>query len=344
MKIIFIFCLFVWTLLTSHAFAGGHEDNSGSAAHSGHDAHGHQMTPEQLKVLRAKIPLYDIYTDEQIVMGMSRMQNLWGWMGEEGTRDGKIGILGLAHGFKEPGNSQFRNAFSETNKSFPATYALGMAMMSSDHIQDAITALEEAGAETIVVLPATTSDNSTLTRQWEYIFGRRDDSAYLDVPRVKASANLVFTDTPTAHPIMGEIMLDYAREKSMQPEKEVVVILGHGPQSAEDNAKELGLLAKHAKFIKQQGGFNDVIFANVQDDAPPDVRAGNVRDIRAQAEKARAKGLQIIAVTTNLTTSGITKRLEEDIGDIAVFNSKGLMLHPRFAAWIDDVVAGGLKN
>jgi hypothetical protein len=143
---------------------------------------------------------------------------------------------------------------------------------------------------------------------------------------------------------MGEIMLNYAREKSVQPEKEVVVILGHGPQSAEDNAKELELLAKHAKFIKQQGGFNDVIFANVQDDAPPDVRASNVRDIRAQAEKARAKGLQVIAVTTNLTTSGITKRLEEDIGDIAAFNNKGLMLHPLFAVWIDDVVAGGLNN
>jgi hypothetical protein len=49
-------------------------------------------------------------------------------------------------------------------------------------------------------------------------------------------------------------------------------------------------------------------------------------------------------VTTNLTTSGITKRLEEDISDIAAFNNKGLMLHPLFAVWIDDVVAGGLNN
>ena len=139
-------------------------------------------------------------------------------------------------------------------------YGLGMAMMSSDHIQSAVTALEEAGAKTIIVLPTTTADNSTLTRQWDYIFGLRADSAYLDVPVVESDANFVFTDTPTGHPIMGEIMLDYALEKSEEPSKEVVMIVGHGPQSAEDNARELEILSVHAGRIKEEGGFADVLF------------------------------------------------------------------------------------
>jgi len=313
---------------------------SGGAAedHSQHDAHDHQMTAEQMVELRAKIPLYDMYTDEQIMAGMSRMKNLWGWMGD-GARAGNVGVLGLAHGFKEPGNTQFRDAYAAVGDAHPSTYALGMAMMTSEHIQSAVTALEEGGAETIIVIPTTTADHSTLTRQWDYIFGRVDESAYLDVPRVETEARLVWTDTPTQSPIVAEIMLDYAKEKSTDPANETVIILGHGPQSKDDNDKELEILARHAAYIKQEGGFADVIFGNVQDDAPPQVRAANVANLRQQVQSAIDGGHSVIAVHTSLTQSGIVKRLNQDISDLAAFNAKGLMQHPHFADWIDEVVA-----
>ncbi len=333
-------------MLAAKANPDAKEDATEAASHMAHShgAGGHQMTPEQMQTLRGKIPLYARYTDDQIMMWMSRMDNFSGWMGEEGVRDGKIGILGLAHGFKEPGNSQFRTAFTKMNGRYPSTYALGMAMMTSDHIQTAINDLEAAGAETIVVMPTTTADNSTLTRQWDYIFGREEVSAYLDVPRVKSNARLVFTGTPTAHPIVAEIMLDYALEKSTDPINEAVVILGHGPQSKEDNAKEMEILARHAEYIKTQAGFHDVVFGNVQDDTPPEVRAANVVEIRALVQEHLDMGHKVIAVTTNLVQSGITGRLENDISDLAEFNNKGLMLHPRFEAWIDEVVEASLKE
>jgi len=142
-------------LLGSPAF--GQED------HSAHAEHQHQMTAEQLAELRVKIPLYDEYTDEQIVQGMSRMKNTWGWVTE--TEAGNtIGILALAHGFKEVGNQQFRTAFANAVQEYPVTYAFGMAMMTSDHIQSAVSALEAAGAETIIVLPTTTADNGLYFR------------------------------------------------------------------------------------------------------------------------------------------------------------------------------------
>ena len=311
---------------------------AGAQEHAGHGEHGHQMTAEQLAELRAKIPLYDMYSDEQINSAMSRMKNLWGWMAEGGSKAGSTGVLGLAHGFKEPGNTQFREAYAGIGANYPSTYAVGMAMMTSDHIQSAVEALEEAGAKTIVVVPTTTADHSTLTRQWDYIFNRRDDSAYLDVPRVETGAELVWTRTPTAHPIIAEIMLDYAREKSIDPANETVVILGHGPQSKEDNDKELEILARHAAYIQSEGGFADVIFGNVQDDAPPQVRKKNVAELRDRAQAAIDSGNKVIAVHTSLTQSGVVRRLNKDIGDLAAFNDKGLMQHPRFADWIDAAV------
>jgi len=327
-----IFGLFaVLLLISGPALHAAETDHS---AHAGH----HDMTPEQLTELRRKIPLYREYSDQEIAMGMSRMKNTWGWVGET-KNSGRIGVLALAHGFKEEGNQQFRTAFGPTGSVYPTTYAFGMAMMTSDHIQSAVTALEDAGAETIIVLPTTTADNSTLVRQWDYIFGKIDQSAYLDVPRVQSEARLIWSDTPTGHPIMASIMLDYARELSKNPANELVIIMGHGPQSKEDNEKELEILSRHAEYLKREGGFMDVKFGNVQDDSPKALRAANVAMIRGWAQAALDEGHDVIAVSTALTYSGVVGRMQRDVEGVAIFNDKGLMEHPRFAQWIDQVVA-----
>lgn len=310
-----------------------------SAAQTDHSQHGmhHQMTDEQLSELRSKIPLYDQYSDEQIMAGMARMKNTWGWVGDT-PKNGRVGVLALAHGFKEKGNRQFTAAFESAGEAYPTTYAFGMAMMTSEHIQAAVTSLEEAGAETILILPTTTADHSTLIHQWDYIFGLEEESAYLDVPRVQTQARLIWTETPTAHPIMAEIMLDYARELSRDPANELVIIMGHGPQSAEDNEKELAILSRHADYIAREGGFMDVKFANVQDDAPTAVRARNAAMIRGWAQDGQDQGRDVVVVTTALTQSGALARMKRDVEGVARFNDKGLMQHPRFGAWIDTVI------
>lgn len=309
---------------------------SGSALAQDHQHH--QMTDEQLVELRAKIPLYREYSDEEIVAGMSQMKNSWGWVGETES-SGTVGVLALAHGFREHGNNQFKTAYASTGATYPATYALGMAMMTSDHIQSAVTALEDAGAETIVIVPTTSADNSTLVRQWDYIFGLEAESAYLDVPRVQSEARLIWTDTPTGHPIISAILLDYALENSKNPSNELVIIMGHGPQSAEDNAIELEILARHADYLKKEGGFADVRYGNVQDDSPTEIRAANVEMIRGWATDAMSQGRDVLVVTTALTFSGVVGRMQKDVEGVAIFNDKGLMESPRFSVWIETAVA-----
>jgi hypothetical protein len=174
--------------------------DSSDAEHSAH-AH-HAMTDEQLATLRAKIPLYREYPDDAIMASMQRMKNSNALISDATVRN-EVGILALAHGFGEPGNTQFKSALAPVAKVYPTAIGLGMAMMTSGHIQSAIEDLEAAGARTIIVLPTTTGEHTTLVRQWEYIFGLRNDSAYLDVPRVTANAKLVMGRTPTTDPIVA---------------------------------------------------------------------------------------------------------------------------------------------
>jgi hypothetical protein len=326
---------------------GTSADESASAApvaedHSQHKEHQHRLTPEQFAELREKIEIYRGFTDEEIIGSMSHMRNLGGMI-SDATVIGDVGILALAHGYSDQGNEQWMEKFGPISREYPTGYGLGMAMMSADHIQTAIDGLEAAGATTILVLRTETGNTNSLIYQWEYIFGRRDDASYLTMPRVTTNAEVVWGPSPTAHPIMGEIMLDNAKQLSVDPSNELVVILGHGPMTPKENEMELAIMAEHAKAIQQGGGFREVRYWNVQDDLPADKRAVNVATVRGWITDARDQGMEVIVVTNVLTQSGIMERLKNDVdGTGAKFNDAGLMQSPRFSEWIEAAVAENL--
>ena len=310
--------------------------------HSQHQSHQHQMTPEQFAELREKIEIYSDYSDEQIVDSMSRMRNLGGMISDAGIV-GDVGILALAHGYNDEGNRQWIEKFGPTSREYPTGYGLGMAMMSADHIQQAIDGLEAAGAKTILVLRTETGDTNSLNYQWQYIFGRRDEAAYLTIPRVTSTAEVIWGPSPTAHPIMGEIMLEHALDLSTDAANELVIIMGHGPMTPKENEMDLAIMATHAKAIQVGGGFNEVKYWNVQDDLPRDKRAVNVARVRGWIKDARDQGMDVIVVTNALTQSGIVDRLKNDVdGTGAKFNDTGLMQNLRFSDWIQAAVEENL--
>ena len=311
--------------------------------HSEHQSHQHQMTPEQFAELREKIEIYRGFSDEQIVDSMSRMRNHGGMISDADVV-GDVGILALAHGYSDQGNEQWMAKFSDVSRKYPTGYGLGMSMMSADHIQNAIDGLEAAGAKKILVLRTETGETNSLNYQWQYIFGRRDESTYLSVPRVTTNAEIIWGPSPTAHPIMGEIMLENARALSSDPANELVIIMGHGPMTPKENEMDLAIMAKHAAAVQEAGGFKDVKYWNVQDDLPADKRAVNVGKVRNWIKDAQAQGMDVIVVTNVLTQSGIMKRLKNDVdGTGAKFNDAGLMQNERFADWIKAAVEENLS-
>lgn len=296
------------------------------------------MTPEQMDGVRAKIKKYSSYTDEKIRQMMALLPNESGTLSDAETT-GEIGLLVLAHGFHGEGFNQFKQAFAKIIDKYPTAYGFGLAIMDSNHLQEAVDRLEAVGATTIILMPASTAENSTMVRQWQFIFGTIDEPSYLDVPRVESESRFVWAPNPMRHPIMGEIMRDHAKAVSTDAANELVIALGHGPSETEDNDKELAILEKHADFVKRDAGFSDVKVANVQDDAPDEMRAANVEKIRGWITEAKNAGKEVIVITTVLTEASVLRKLEKDVADLGViFNDTGLMMHPRFTDWLDEAI------
>ncbi len=323
-----------------------HSGHDMSQMDTGRDAEGrslygmkHKMDPAMTRELRQKVALYQKYSDAEITMSMDMMGPEYAWYISPPDVKGSQGILILMHGFREQGDKIFKDQVQSIGNIFPTSMGVGMAMMMSEHIQVGLDDLKAAGAKEIVVIPVTSSGTNELYRQWLYIFGQRETAEFASVPRVKTDAKLHFVAPPGDNPLVAEILLDHAVEMSKDPAKEVVIIAGHGPSSAADNAEELRVLAGLAKIVKQDGGFADVRGMTLQDDAPPEVRAANVQKLREVVEAAMNKGQRVLVVTNLIGARTIQAKLRSDLKGLSYeFNPKGLVNHPNFMKWMGESV------
>ncbi len=324
------------------ALAAEGEGPAPAAEHAGH----HHMTQEQFAQLRARVRQYEHMSDEQIVEAMTHMMpDSDTYLSAKSVR-GPVGVLGLGHGYAGDGNAQFEAGFANVARVHPTAVGLGMVMMDSANIQNAVNELEAAGARTIVVLPSEVGHASSLVRQWEYIFGLRDESAYLDVPRVKTDAKIVMAQTPTTSPLVGRILADHIRSVSKDPKNEVALLITHGDTDPAVNAVEMENLAQKAPIVKELTGISMVHWETLQDDSPPDVRKANVERIRGWIAKQSATGRTVIVAPVLMTAGGVvTKKIRRDLDGLDyTLADKGIIAHPLFNQWVNETVAAEAKK
>jgi len=310
------------------------------AAAQDHEHHHHQMTAEQFAELREKVPLYREYTDEQIMENMAGMGPGLNIYVSDAQLADDVGVLALGHGFGPEGNEMFRSAYETTAVQHPTSLALGMAMMSSSHIQAAVDDLTAAGAEMVLVIPVTTLKTGKLIGQWRYIFGEQDEAPWMSVERVQSDARIVFGPTPTDDRLIAEILLAYAKQMSSDPRNEVVAIIGHGATDPQANAQELEILERHSAVIRNGDDFARVQAFTLQDDAPSEIRSANIERMRAWVRAATDRGQRVIVVTTVPVRARVQEKIRQDLEGLDyVMNEQGVVEHPLFSDWIESTIA-----
>jgi sirohydrochlorin cobaltochelatase len=223
-----------------------------------------------------------------------------------------------------------------TGEDVPVSFAFGMSMMMSDHIQLGLDGLTDAGATDIVIIPAVSTRHNTLKRQWDYVFALQEEAEYASVTRVGTGARLHFAQPLEDHPLVGEMLVDYTAEISRDAAKEEVVIVGHGPVDPADNQQQLDMMNNLADYVRDSGDYAAVHVATLQDDAAPEVRRANVLALRKIIENARAAGRDTLVVTNLLGTRMVQSSLRRDLRGLEYrFNSKGLVEHDKFIEWIN---------
>ena len=246
------------------------------------------------------------------------------------------GILLLAHGGREDWNREVLELASQVDSTLPVEVAFGMANKRT--IRDAVDRLTERDVTEIVAVPLFISSHSSVMRATEYLLGSRDDAppqleafARMGARRrassgagddadfdgttpLEATVPIAVTTALDSHALVGEILLSRALDVSRTPEEEVLVVVAHGPSSAEDNALWLENMDVLIERMRPRTRFSRIESLTVRDDASDPVRDQATAELRAVVEGAVAEGKSVLIVPLLLSyggiETGIRRRLE----------------------------------
>jgi sirohydrochlorin cobaltochelatase len=264
---------------------------------------------------------------------------------------GSVGTIVIAHGGGPEWNAQVESvaALVQTGGAVEVSYLMGPGA-KTHRFQDAAERLMSAGATRIVVVPMLMSSHSGHYEQIRYLAGEVDElddtmMHHLHMAGIeRASVNVpihlakAIDDSPDVARVLAERALALADE----PAAQALFIIGHGPNSAEDNAAWMGNLRPIADTVRAATKFRDVKVGLVRDDAPPAVRAEAVQSVRDLIELQHELTGRNVVVVPALISRGVVslEKIPADLAGLPVtYTGDALLPHEGLARWIEARVA-----
>ncbi|MBO6523940.1 MAG: hypothetical protein JJ971_08950 [Balneolaceae bacterium] len=243
----------------------------------------------------------------------------------------EIGVLLLAHGSMD---KNWNNSIEEVAAPLKEDYHLEVAwgMANALNMQPAIDKLEEKGVKTIVAVQLFVSSYSPIIRQNEYLLGIRDSLADAPMPMMihdmknhrmtvtmpenlqplNFNADIILTNPLDDHELVAEILLDRIEKLSIDPSKETVLLVAHGPNRESDNdmwIKTSNSLANQINRLQVTNGesFKDIISLTVRDDADEATHEKARQEFRKAVIKADQNG-DALVIPLLLSQGGVEKK------------------------------------
>lgn len=263
----------------------------------------------------------------------------------------RVGTIVVAHGGDSLWNAGVIEAAraAQTGGPVEVSFLMGPAARTT-RFQDVVARFERDGVSEIVVVPMLVSSHSGHYDQIRHLVG---DSVVLDetmvhhlhmsgierpVTRVPLRLAKALDDAAELSQILGDRALAAVRSTGDQPAARALLLVGHGPNSAEDYAAWMTNLRVVAARVKAATGFRDVRVELVRDDAPAEVRAEAVLRTRELIEMQQLlTGRDVIVVPVLISKGAVSRdKLPADIdGTPSVYLAEPLLPHAAMARWIE---------
>jgi sirohydrochlorin cobaltochelatase len=269
----------------------------------------------------------------------------------QNPRAGAVGTILVAHGGDSVWNAGVIQAARDARTGGPVevSFLMGAAARTA-RFQDAVARLEAAGVASIVVVPLLVSSHSGHYDQIRFLSGEPvalDETMQhhlhmsgIERPSPKVPMRLVraLDDSRELARILSDRANELARTQGVQPSSRALLIVGHGPNSAEDYAAWMHNLRPVADSVRAWTGFRDVRVELVRDDAPAPVRAEAVLRVRELIDlQHQLTGADVIVVPVLVSKGSVSRdKVPSDIaGTRSVYSGEPLLPHASIARWIE---------
>lgn len=168
------------------------------------------------------------------------------------------------------------------------------------------------------------------------------------LPRLVLHSEIKFTRSLDDHPLVARILADRIKELSKEPSKEVVVLVGHGPNPEDDNKKWVtnmeSLASQIGELQRQAGNQSKMILAmTVRDDAEPAIYNQAKENLRSLVNQASKQGT-VIVIPVFLSSGSVEQKVAARLDGLTyTWNGKTLLPDPRIAEFITLSVEHALK-
>jgi sirohydrochlorin cobaltochelatase len=263
-----------------------------------------------------------------------------------------VGTIVVAHGGDSVWNGLVKQGVAMVQRTGPIEVSFLMGPEAQrTRFQDAVSRLLNQGAKEIAVVPLLVSSHSGHYEQVRYLSRLTDsldavmhehlhhggiDRAPEGVPiRVRAALD----DSPE----LARVLTHRAKEAEPQPAGKALMLVGHGPNSAEDYASWMKNLRVVADSVKKWSGFRDVRVELVREDAPAHVRAEAVHRLRELISmQAELTGGPVTVIPILVSKGGISRsRVMQDLAGLPFkYSGDAIMPHPAIAEWIARRIRG----
>ncbi|WP_310551218.1 sirohydrochlorin chelatase [Paenibacillus glufosinatiresistens] len=211
-----------------------------------------------------------------------------------------------------------------------------LELVAGRSIQDGVSDLEHRGVTDILVIPLFVSSGSTHVDEIAYALGvKPEPGRETDLERFEVSARIHYGDPVDDDPIIAEMVWDKARELSEEPERETVLLIGHG--SVHDGFRERWQrgMASLADRVRAESGVSSADYALL-----------NPNDVRDKVEYWNGQGHRVLVAPIFLSEGYFTKtvipsRLE---GLDYRYSGRTLLPHPRLADWVESQIGRLLER
>jgi len=286
-----------------------------------------------------------------------------------GSSETKPGVLLLAHGGKPAWNEEVRKVAAEVEKIAPVEIAFGMASKAT--IQTAVDALVKRGVTKIIAVPLFISSNSSVITSTQYLLGQRQDAptelatfASMDhgnshstshashsgsmqmdpLTPIASAVPITMLSALDSHPLVADILLARAKALSSSPNKEVVVIVAHGPVSNETNDLWLKDMSRLAELMRKNSSFKQIEYLTVRDDAPDPIRSQATAEFRSIVSSATSQNKKVLIVPLLLSFGGIEEGVKKRLDGLEFsMSSQALLPDPRISKWVIESVQKSKK-
>jgi len=259
------------------------------------------------------------------------------------------GTLIVAHGGGPAWNAGVRELAAQAHTGGPVEVAFLMGPEAKDtRFQDMVARLSSRGAREIVIVPLLMSSHSGHYDQIQWLARRRDSLSSVmthhlhmaGIERAPAGTVIRVTSALDDAPELARVLAEKARALASATiaKDRALMIVGHGPETAEDHARWMENCRRLAESVRKLSGFRDVRIGLVRDDAPAAVRAEAVRGVRDIVElQAALTGADVVVVPMLISkASGTRDRLPKDLAGLpVVYAPDGVVPHAEIARWVE---------